>query len=574
MNKLTFKTIKFKNLMSYGNSWTTFDFTNGMTLITGLNGEGKTASMVALFYALYGKTFKKTKLSSLINDVNAKDMSVELEFSINTDVYKIIRGQKPNVFEIYENDKLIDQNSSVAEYQDYLETYILKVPENAFRQLIFLGANVVGAKSFVELTKAEKEELFQLITDTSLFKVIKDSIKERTQSYKTISTELKYKIDVLIETLKTEKANIIQMEEQNSKVKTISTDRRQAIDSRLIEITEKQDKIKDGLKKLKDIKTRYDENSLKLEEINKSISNYNKEYQLVSNQVSKIDSAKEAFKLCIGCDKLKAISNIDLTNESALRQSMKRLDICIIDESTKLEDLNIKVQQDRDKLDKGKVGKQQYDLLADEKSRLESELSSISTQELIEIDYSSVTTKEQEIETLKLDFTNTSLELSKLKTLDGLLSNDNLKGVIINQTLPILNKYINEYIQKFSDFDFNFYIDSNFKENVVLRARDREFHSLSNGQGFRITFSILFAFLKIVEERNGISTNLLILDEILDSSLDSNGRNELIHILKSDFADIKNVIVVSHNTDILSNEVFDRRFLVKKEGHFSKINAV
>ena len=155
--------------MNYGNKEAVIDFKEGKTLITGFNGNGKSTIFMALYYALYGKPYKKNKMLSLINNVNNKDMLVTIEFSINNVQYVVKRGMKPAIFEIYEDDILIHQNSSMTEYQNYFETYIFPVPENAFKQLIFLGANVIGSKTFVDLTKAEKDELFQIITDTSMF---------------------------------------------------------------------------------------------------------------------------------------------------------------------------------------------------------------------------------------------------------------------------------------------------------------------------------------------------------------------------------------------------------------------
>lgn len=572
MNKVEFTSIKFKNFMSYGNAYTEFNFKTGMTLITGSNGFGKTTAMVALFYCLYGKSYKKNKLGSLINDVNNRELVVELNLQIGKDQYKVIRGQKPSIFEIYENDKLIPQNSTVAEYQDYFETYILKINENVFRQLIFLGANVVGSKSFIDLTKSEKEELFQIITDTSLFKIIKDSIKQKSDSYKTQQTESKYKVDVLTESLASEQNAIQQMEIQNSKINSMGKERITQIEGRVQEIDEKCDKIKEALKKMKTLKANYEQCSVEYSDLKTQIDTKTNLYNKTISELSKIDSTKSAFKECLGCAKLNNISKVDLSQEGRLREELSSYELDNEALSEKLNSVNETMRELRAKLDKGKIGKEQYDSLQSEKVRILSEADTIRTQKPIKIDYTPIEHKKAEISALKLSYEDFSTELTKLKTLDKLLSNDNLKGVIINQTLPLLNKLINEYILKFSDFSFNFYIDNNFKENVVLRGRDREFHSLSNGEGFRITFSIMFAFLKLVEQRNGVETNLLILDEVLDTSMDSNGRSELLNILKQDFADTKDVIIISHNPDIVkNNEYFDTIYRIEKVNNFSKI---
>jgi DNA repair exonuclease SbcCD ATPase subunit len=571
---IVFDKIRFKNFMGYGNSYTEFNFNEGLTVISGQNGHGKSAIMMALFYGLYGKPFKKNKLGSLINDINLKDMKVEVYFSANNNEYKIIRGQKPNIFEIYENDKLINQSATVSEYQDYLETYIIKINENIFRQLICLGAGVAGSKSFIDLTKSEKEELFQIITDTSIFKVIKDSIKERTNALKTKSTEAEYKLKVLASSIQVEKNNIAQMELQNSQVQATSTGRLDEINSRIKDINDKKEKIKNYLVSIKNEKLVYDE---KLEEYNNLIlinNTLNQKLQASQNEISKINTVKNAFGVCLGCDKLKSISKVDLSAENDLLNTIEKYKLEIENNINTINPLEEFIEEFKQKISKAKLAKEQSDSYSLEEDRLNKEKESMRNQQKIEIDYSGLKDKEVELDSIKADFTTYSSELSNLKILDGLLSNENLKGVIINQTLPILNKYINEYMRKFSDFDFNFYIDSNFKENVIFKSRDREYYSLSNGQGFRIMFSILFAFLKIVEERNGVSTNILILDEMTDQSIDSIGREELLNTLKTDFAIDKNVIIISHNPEVLNNEIFDTRYMVSQVNSFSKISTI
>lgn len=571
---INFKTIKFKNFMAYGNSFTEFNFNNGLTLITGPNGNGKSAIMIALFYGLYGKSFKKNKLGSLINDINNKDMRVEITFDAGDNSYKIIRGQKPSIFEIYENDKLLDQRSSTSEYQDYLETYILKINENIFRQLIFLGANVVGSKSFIDLTKSEKEDLFQIITDTSIFKIIKDNIKERSNKLKTEQTETNYKINVLNSAIESERINLFKMEEQNKLVEKNSNGRLDDIDIKIASLELNNETYKEYINKVKDKKDIY---NTKCDEYKVAVDNntkLNSEYQQLQLEISKITTAKNAFATCIGCEKLVNISKVDLSKEEQYINELSVVKDNLEKNNQIKAELDLFITNFKRSIEKARLYNDNILLNNKEIDSLNSEKDNINSQSKIDIDYSTFNKNKEDLDELKKNYTKISNELSNLKTLDGLLSNDNLKGVIINQTLPILNKYINEYIQKFSDFEFNFYIDSNFKENIIFKSRDREYYSLSNGQGFRIMFSILFAFLKMVEERNGISCNILALDEYLDGSLDKTGRHEVLGILKEEFCD-KNVIIISHNDDITNTtEYFDKSYRVNLVNSFSKIDEL
>lgn len=571
---INFKTIKFKNFMAYGNSFTEFNFNDGLTLITGPNGNGKSAIMIALFYGLYGKSFKKNKLGSLINDINNKDMRVEITFDAGDNSYKIIRGQKPSIFEIYENDKLLDQRSSTSEYQDYLETYILKINENIFRQLIFLGANVVGSKSFIDLTKSEKEDLFQIITDTSIFKIIKDNIKERSNKLKTEQTETNYKINVLNSAIESERINLFKMEEQNKLVEKNSNGRLDDIGMKIASLELNNETYKEYINKVKDKKDIYNTKCDKYKIAVDSNNKLNSEYQQLQLEISKINTAKNAFATCIGCEKLVNISKVDLSKEDYYISELSVVKDKLEKNNQLKAELDLFITNFKRSIEKAKVYNDNILLNNKEIDSLNTEKDNINNQSKIDIDYSTFNENNKNLDELKKNYTKISNELSNLKTLDTLLSGDNLKGVIINQTLPILNKYINEYIQKFSDFEFNFYIDSNFKENIIFKSRDREYYSLSNGQGFRIMFSILFAFLKMVEERNGISCNILALDEYLDGSLDKIGRHEVLGILKEEFYD-KNVIIISHNDDITNTtEYFDKSYKVNLINSFSKIEEL
>jgi DNA repair exonuclease SbcCD ATPase subunit len=567
---IKFNNLTFKNFMNYGNKEAVIDFKEGRTLITGLNGNGKSTIFMALYYALYGKPYKKNKMLSLINNVNNKDMLVTIEFSINNVQYIVKRGMKPAIFEIYEDDILIHQNSSMTEYQNYFETYIFPVPENAFKQLIFLGANVIGSKTFVDLTKAEKDELFQIITDTSMFPLFKEGIKKRRDKEKTFQTELSYQKSVLEKVIENELLSISRLEHQNSQIKIANEQRLKKMSENKKEIEKEIETINSVLSQLKNKKETYDAKIIEKTKLNKKLSEWTSDYNKAEYSLMDLEKKKhipEKYAKCVGCQHLSNIIEVVSPEELELAEKGFQEILTSFKEKIEkakqqLESLETEITLLYKELIEGKALKDKKQTLLE---KLEEETEE---QVLITIDKTLLETSQQEAKEIDEKLLDCNNQLTILLNLEKLLSNDNLKGVIINEQLPILNKYINEFLSSFSDFSFNFYIDNTFKENVISKSKDFEFYSLSNGQSMRVTFSIMFAFLKLVEERNGITTNLLILDEVLDSSLDKNGRLELLNML--DF-EHKEVFVISHNEDITMSSSFDRTITVSNENGFGRI---
>lgn len=573
MPKINFKHVSFRNFMSYGNKTQTIEFDDKSCLITGKNGYGKSTIFMALFYALYGKTYKKVKLGSLINNVNNKDMYTEVSFEISDNIYLIKRGQKPSIFEIYENGTLIDQSASTMDYQEYLETYILKIPEHVFKQLIFFGANVAGNKTFMELTKSEKEEMFSIITDTSVFGLIRENINSKIKESKTSLTELNYKMDILKQSIISEQENIRKMEAHNEEAKVLNESRRASSEEDMNLVLEEIQKVSSKLDDIKALKPKYDKLSTLLSEEENKLSAVQKDTRDAQLILNKIEMTKKSFGNCIGCDKLKFLSDIDLTEEEKLISDISSY-------QTQSEELQLKVNEYKskqkivyDKLLEGKGAKEALSSLEARRDKLKEsmELPSIP---LMDIDYDSIETKKSNYKKASTKKEKATIRLEDLSKLLKLMDNNNLKGVILNQQLPVLNKYINQYMGEFSsEFRFNFYIDQNFKEKVTSKNKEVELQSLSNGYNMRLTFSIMFAFLKLVQERSGIDTNILVLDEALDSALDKEGREELLSIIRADFKS-KTIFVISHNDEIKNNvQDFDRVMMIENNG-FSTIKEI
>jgi len=680
---IVFKTLKWNNFLSYGKEENSFDFNNGVDLLLGKNGMGKSAITEVIFYSLFGKPFRKIKLSSLVNKISKKNMKTILEFSIDNQNYKIIRGTKPNIFEIYiKNEEewvIIPQKAATKDYQKMLEEEILNLNETIFRQLIVLGANLVTSKPFMELSQVEKENLFQVITDTSIFNDISTKIKEKISENKIILKDYIYRRDLLEETIKAEKIVIEEAEKRNRYFKETHEKNKEEVISQIKEAEEKILKYEVAIEKLKELKNKYDtllkeittkeENSKReldtrinslleeqktiKDEYSKELSNIEDDVELLNKKdilkkevedilkyksnleeenintntkIQQIIAAKKGSIICNNCSEINYISNIDkneIIKEDEYKKTIKNNEIIIndldnrflelnnkissviisIEENTqnkrndvhskyenKLKNISDEILKERNKIssfddEKNILNKYKEKLLNSKRIKenyeeaktslinlkhKEEELNNIKE---IEIDYESIKNKEKEFSTAQKNIKKYSELMDDYEYLLNLVGSNNLKGAVIKRQIPFLNKSINHFLELFSMLEYSFVIDENFKERIISRNEDSEFNQLSNGQKSRISFSIMFAFLKIIEKRNGVKTNLLILDEILDSSVDSEGREELLNILKEEFSQTKDIIIISHNQEIQEKiELFDRVIKISKD-KFSSIEV-
>jgi len=570
--RLEFERVTFKNILSYGNKETTYDFQNGIDIISAKNGSGKSTMVDAITFALFGKPFRKIKLGTLVNDKNGKNLLVTLIFKVNNDNFKIIRGQKPNKFEIYkgtvsENNieyELIDQSHTVREYQLLLEENIIGLNENVFRQLIALGANLSLSKNFMELNSKEKEEVFQIITDTSVFLKMRDKIKEKKAHYKTQETEFEYKVEVLNSSILSSRRNILQMEMQNKRFNNEKDSMIQSLNDTIDSKKVKLDEYNKGIERLKKLKLEYDKLNDDVSKIDGMIEKNQSQMHKHRVNIEISQRNDDQAIICENCKhEVKVKDGIDIANEREMLSHLEK-------QNGELEKESKPSRERRDKLKEAllnskRIGQNRNQIIAEIDTHNQ-ELSNVLEWKESKIDYDEVDKQEQDLGRIKEDLLIIKDTLSKYLKIEKIVSDDNLKGFILSKQLPLLNKYINEFIEMFSATEFNFIIDTKFKEQILSRSETKEFNSLSNGQKQRITFSILFSFLKLIETRNGVSTNLLILDEYMDSSLDVEGMDEALRIIFEVFSPTKNVILITHNNDIKSkDEIISRNFSIKRD---------
>jgi len=687
--KIDFKKVNWKNLLSYGNEVQTFTFKNGIDMISGKNGEGKSTIIEAIFYGLFGKPFRKIKNGSLLNDINKKRLEVNIYFSADKKEYRVYRGQKPNVFIIYEKIEgdfvEIPEKPTIKEYQLFLENDILKIDETIFRQLISISSNLMSSKPFMELTQKEKERLFQVVTDTSIFNYLEEKIKNRITDVKIKSKDIEYKQGIIEKTLQSESIMIEQAKKQNENFEkhheTNIANTKEDLEKAKIQI----EQYSKGIEKLKEVKKSYDLLMQEKSDLNQNltgiefekvqyndnwIETYEEKFKVVIKKIDddydsitydifdkeildlqdklftlksrtkdvesiikNIKAAKKGSIQCKKCNTTNYLIDIDedevnslddfIAEKNSLDDEYIDIEKNIKDKKEKLSklkeenrkkymELKKQIQEDK-KNELADFRKIQDDFKKDEIETLEIEILDIQKKiytykeallkskhikatleeqkslvayyeqkllelysiKMVEIDEKPLNDKKQMLDEIineKEEIINSQHNLNYLL---GMLSDkgeNNLKGQIIARTVPFLNKGINYFLEKFSLNYFNFIVDENFKEKIISRENNTEYNSLSNGQKMRISFSIMFSFLKLIEEKNGVSTNLLFLDEILDGSLDASGRDELLYILKDEFSDKKDIIIISHNQDIKDKvELFSRLISIKKD-KFSSIN--
>lgn len=560
--------LKFENFMSYEKG--SYDFKNGIDLIVGTNGAGKSTSIDAIFFALFGKAYRKIKIGSLINKVKGKKLRVELYFNVDDKKYKVVRAVKPNKFEIYEHGEegfvLLKEQASVKDYQKILEEEILRINETIFRQLISVSANLPNSKPFMELNAKEKEELFQIITDTSIFGDINHILSRRLRDVKQRLKDLDYKRSVLDSSIQSERLTIEQAEKRNEDFQKHHLDNIKMTEENISKTEETITRYEEGLEKLKKLKEKYDLKVQEMDEIKTKNSECVQKIRKIKTELQQIETAQAGAITCHDCGTVNYLIDVDVNLKPQLEQELQELETERSSYTVEISSVQDEADTIKEKLLNGKRIKSNLEEQRNNLTYYQNKLVELQQIKPVEINYKNLKEKEKDFELIMKQIADDNEELTNHETLENLVGNNNLKGQIVKSQVPMLNKEINYFLELFSMLEYHFVIDETFQERIISRDEDAEFQSLSNGQKARISFSIMFAFLKLIEERNGVKINILILDEILDSSVDSTGREELLNILKLEFSSLKDIIIISHNEEIKEKiEMFDRIVSIRRD---------
>lgn len=557
--------------MSVGNQFIEIDLGRSKTtLISGANGTSKSTFIEAIVFALYGKPFRKINKPQLINSINQKELLVELEFSINTDKYLIKRGMKPNVFEIWKNNDLVNKDAATRDYQEYLEQNIIKMSFKSFSQIVILGSATYVP--FMELPAGQRREIIEDLLDIQVFSTMNILLKEKIADNKTNITDNNYSIDLLktrIEAAKEHNEEIQRIKETEvEKIKgkieenlnSIEIEK-QVIEKLETEITELSDLITD---KAKQKKTLEQAKNL-LYELSSKYKSYIDEISFYSNH-DNCPTCKQGiehdFKEHIVSERTE--KNAELTG--GIDQLKTRIETVetrlneISDVEDKIQKLHNTANEHRLQV---KIMIGQLKSFKKELENAEREVEEIDQTKILE--FMSDLTKKQEEQTELYENRET------LGIVGTMLKDGGIKTSIIKTYIPIMNKLINQYLSEFELFvDFN--LDENFNETIKSRFRDTfSFASFSEGEKMRISLSIMFTWRAIAKLRNSVSTNLLIMDETLDGPSDADGVESLIDILhKMNGND--NIFIISHRGQQFS-EKFDDHIRFEKIKNFTQIAA-
>jgi DNA repair exonuclease SbcCD ATPase subunit len=566
-----FEKIKFKNILSTGNAWTEIKLdANKSTLVLGENGAGKSTMLDAISFALYGKAFRNIKKPQLLNSINQKELMVEIEFKIGTKKYNVKRGIKPNIFEIWCNGELLNQDAAARDYQSYLEESILKLNYKSFGQVVVLGSSTFVP--FMQLKAGERRAVIEDLLDIQIFTVMNTLLKEKVSANKEEIQEIKYQIDLLknrIDSAKEHNDSIRELKEgEVAKLKeklkeqiALIESEQQAVDALMEEVAQLAEGVADKpamKKKLQELEKIDGQLSNKLSKLRKDIAFYHDH----DNCPTCRQGIEHEFKTETIAESNAKIEEI----ETAKRELDNRLGSV----NTRLEEI--------DSIESVMSGKNlemsehnaNYKMAMNVCKSIKTELTE--AQESVEaIDTSAIKKLEDDLNSYHTKQGQLFDDKEMLGLVSSMLKDGGIKTRIIKQYVPVMNKLINKYLAAM-DFFVQFELDENFNETIKSRFRDVfSYASFSEGEKLRIDLALLFTWRAVSKLRNSVSTNLLIMDEIMDSSLDNAGTEEFLKIINEITAD-SNVFIISHKGDQLY-EKFDHVIRFEKVKNFSRMAA-
>jgi DNA repair exonuclease SbcCD ATPase subunit len=567
---IIFKSIKWKNFLSTGNVYNEIALDkHANTLIVGENGSGKSTLLDAMTFALFGKPYRNINKPQLVNSINNKDCLVELTFTLGEKTYLIRRGIKPNVFEIYQNGELLNQDSKAKDYQDMLERLILKMNHKSFTQIVILGS--ASFTPFMQLNAADRRAVIEDLLDIQIFSDMNNVVKLKVAELKSEIAELKLKLENIKDKIELHKKHIDEMKRNNldmieAKEKEIE-ENRASIKSYQEEQDATQTQIDSLVEQVSDLVAVRSKNNKLISfeaKIQQNISKTEKEFEFYHDndncptckQVLESTFKGEKIVECErkfeeynkGLEKLKAeqetvtarIAEIEVVNKtiSSHQANVAKYGVSI----SHLQKHNISLQKEIDKLSENKT------ISADSKEE---------SKKLVEELTTYLARRKEAID-----------EKQYYDIAAQLLKDGGIKAKIIKQYLPIINKQVNKYLAAM-DFFVNFNIDEEFKETIKSRHRDDfSYANFSEGEKSRIDLSLLLTWRSIARMKNSVNTNLLILDETFDSSLDGKGNDALLQILQV-LPTNTNVFVISHKDQMFDKFANAIRF--EKKQNFSRI---
>ena len=568
---ITFKTLRWKNFLSTGNAYTTVDFCKAnTTLVVGHNGAGKSSMLDALSFALFGKAHRNISKAQLVNSINQKGTVVEVTFNVLGADFRIVRGIKPNIFEIWRGDTMINQSSHAKEYQKILEQNILKLTHKSFHQIVVLGSS--SFVPFMQLSAQNRRDVIEDLLDINVFSKMNSILKEKTSLLKDEIKDVTHQSEV----------NKTKIEAQKKYIRDVRTINKEAKEEKLKLIDDHRDEIK----------TLNQANATLSQFISKNLSPATDNKQNASNKINELNQFKAKFN----ADIKKLVKDVKFFEQNdtcptctqSITEETKASHI--MDGKTKAAELNTALTDADAAFERKSVllvaaedmlrncQSVQSDIHANNQSinnfqaaidRTQKDIEDSNQSTGLDAANSDLNLLTESAESLIEHRLVLSEQFNYNQVVSQMLKDTGIKTKIIKQYLPVINKLSNQYLQTL-DFFVHFNLDEAFQETIRSRHRDAfTYDSFSEGEKQRIDLALLFTWRMIAKMKNSVSTNLLILDETFDSSLDFEGVDNLMKIIYS-LGDDTNVYVISHKGEVLEGK-FARKIEFFKDKNFSRI---
>ena len=567
---IIFRKLRWKNFLSTGNYFTELQLDQeSNTLVVGTNGSGKSTMLDALCFSLFGKPFRDINKPQLINSINGKDCVVEVEFDVGNKSYKIVRAIKPNKFEIYVNGELLNQDAAVRDYQEHLEKFILKLNYKSFTQIVILGS--ASFVPFMQLKPADRREIIEDLLDIQIFSAMNTVLKDKMTNNKDLMSSKKYDIDLNEQKLELHQLHINEQKQNNdAKVKQYEDE----IESNQSVVQT----IHDEIGRLTQTVSELSEQVVSKSEIETKVKTFNKLESQIESNLSKFRKDIRFFDTNDSCPTCRQAIALEF-KEAELTSLTNKVEKC----EHGLGELEQKLIVEQDKLNaiadiQKQIQANQVEIATKNTTitetnkyitKLQKEIKALNEKKESSVaEESQLTILNDTLATLRTDLKALIDEKTYYEVASNLLKDTGIKTKIIRQYLPIINKLVNKHLATL-DFFVNFNLDESFKETIKSRHRDEfSYASFSEGEKQRIDMALMLTWRAVAKLKNSANTNLLILDEVFDSSLDTNGTEYLMNILQ--MLENVNLFVISHKGDILQDK-FRSVIRFEKVKNFSRI---
>ena len=566
---ITFESVRYKNFLSTGNVFTEIKLNeNSTTLIVGENGAGKSTFLDAITFGLFGKPFRSVNKPQLVNSINEKECIVEILFHIGKRSYKIIRGIKPNVFEIYVDGELLNQDARAKDYQDQLEKNILKMNYKSFTQIVILGST--NFTPFMQLSAADRRTVIEDLLDIQIFSAMNQVVKSRLHTYKDEAAQLKIQIDNTKDKIELHKKHLDELKKNTKEI----------VDAKKTEVTENKASLSEFENEATEIETQIENLSIEVSEDDTVTKKFNKLNQLeakIEGNIQKLEKDIEFYSVNSTCP----------TCDQAINNKEEKVHTC----NSKISELNDglnKLKEESDavlqRINTIKATQKQLKLLEQDLVRINTSRKQVRNyiakleREIEEIESKPAMSDEFKAQSKILLNDLQAFNEKRKNVSDALLTHDivaqllkdgGIKSKIIKQYVPVINKLVNKYLAAM-DFFVNFNIDEEFKETIKSRHRDDfSYENFSEGEKKRIDLALLFTWRSVAKLKNSVNTNLLIFDEVFDGSLDINGTEEFMKLINM-MNEGTNIFVITHKSDQMVDK-FKHTIRFAKVKNFSQM---